>query len=195
MNLDLKETTMIIEKVFLEDLRENGHLHEFSSVYGLHPLLAQGAEVILCRRVPDGASDGAVGTIQALKRINPGETSSQPSYRISIKAEEPYSRTISPWKTTLLEEQQATFIHELLHALRWAHIGLRRFKNPLREAMIEDAFNQLAYDMVRGNQKLIASVVVEMTARSNCRFYYQVPCTPFEKYHRELLLRHHGQRI
>lgn len=184
---------MIIEGVFLQDLRENGHLFEFSSVRELHPLLAQGVEVIFCRRLSDGAPDSAVGTIQALQRLNPGETSNQPSYRVSVKAQEPYSRKISPWKTTLLEEQQATLIHELYHGLRWAHIGLRRFKNPLREAMIEDAFNQLAYDMVRENQRLIANVVVEMTTRYNCRFYYRVPCIPFEKYHRELIHKHHRQ--
>jgi len=115
-----------------------------------------------------------------------------------------FERKYAPRQTTLLEEQQATLVYELIHALngsRGFEISLGPFlyllpiggmsENQKRYTIeeYEALMEAEAYRLIQDND-FLEKLVWEISERPNCCFIYEVAKTPFLDFHISILKKH-----
>lgn len=106
-----------------------------------------------------------------------------------------YTRKRAPHKTSLLEEQQTTIVHELIHAInrsRGLETILGSFKSQSTGNILyhnrsyEIRIDIEAYRLIR-DKNFLEKLVCELSTRPNCYFIYEIDDTPFIEFHTQTI--------
>jgi hypothetical protein len=117
---------------------------------------------------------------------------SYPRFRIVIGTIPDHFKNINARGSNLLEDQEITLIHELLHIFHhWAtgqDLGFLREAFGLEREEYERLTDGEAFKIVRQDNNLFVQIVLGLTTNPKCSWKYEVTDTPFYHFHRDLIL-------